>query len=224
MPRRRRCSADVIDARELRKTYALDGETPVAGAPRRLARVGAGELVAIMGASGSGKSTLLNLLGCLDRPTRGALPARRRRRRRARRRRARRAPQREDRLRLPELQPAGAHDRASRTSSCRSSTATCRRREHRARADAALAAVGLAERSPTACRPSSPAGSSSASRSRARSSTEPRLILADEPTGNLDTRTSPRSWRSSRELNREQRLTIVIVTHEPDVARARPTA
>ena len=69
----------------------------------------------------------------------------------------------------------------------------------------------------TTTRTSSPAGSSSASRSRARSSTSPKVILADEPTGALDSRTSVEVMALFQELG-DAGITIVVVTHEPDVA------
>jgi ABC-type lipoprotein export system ATPase subunit len=207
----------VIEARGLEKTYALNGDTPVAALRGVSFRIAAGELVAIMGASGSGKSTLLNLLGCLDRPTAGAYLL--------------------DGIDAGRL---GADARAElrnakigfvfqsfnllpRTSAVenvelplvygRLPTA-----EHRTRAEAALRAVGIAElvnRLPTQL-----SGGQQQRVAIARALvSRPRLVLADEPTGNLDSETSGEILRLLRSLNASERLTIVVVTHDPDVAR-----
>ena len=170
-----------------------------------------------MGPSGSGKSTLMNILGCLDRPDRGRLPARRRGRRRARPRRA------------------GARcATAASASSSRASTCSprdhalenvelpllycraCRRRERGAGARAALEVVGLAER--VDHQPDAALGRPAAARrDRPRAGRRPGLILADEPTGNLDSRTSVEIMALFQELN-ARGITIVLVTHEPDIA------
>jgi len=207
----------VIEARGLEKTYALGDETPVAALRGVSFRVEAGELVAIMGASGSGKSTLLNLLGCLDRPTAGEYLL--------------------DGVEAGRLDAnARAELRNSKIGFVFQSFNLLARTsavenvelplvyghvptgEHRPRAEAALRAVGLAalaDRLPTQL-----SGGQQQRVAVARALvTEPRLILADEPTGNLDTHTSAEIIGLLRTLNAEKRLTILIVTHDPDVAR-----
>jgi putative ABC transport system ATP-binding protein len=206
----------VIETHDLTKTYAIDGEVAVQALCGVTVTVGDGELVAVMGASGSGKSTLLNLLGCLDRPTSGA-------------------------YRL-DGEDVGRLD-ADRRAEIRSAkigfvfqsfnllTRTTAREnvelplvyggvppgEHRDRALAALAAVGLAdaaERSPNQL-----SGGQQQRVAIARALVNrPRLILADEPTGNLDTATSRDIIGLLRELNRSQGVTLIVVTHDPDVA------
>jgi putative ABC transport system ATP-binding protein len=209
----------VIETRDLRKTYALDGGANVVEALRGVSlTVGEGELVAIMGASGSGKSTLLNLLGCLDRPTSGTYL-----------------------LQGQDVGRLGADARAGirnaeigfvfqsfnllpRTSARENVElplvyGDVPTSEHPARAAAALAAVGLADLGDRL-----PAQLSSGQQQRVAIAralvTQPRLILADEPTGNLDSATSRDIMALLRGLNTTQRLTIVIVTHEADVAAA----
>ena len=172
-----------------------------------------------MGASGSGKSTLMNLLGCLDRPTDGRYlldgtdvselgPQR-----------ARRHPQPEARIRLPGLQPARPDDGAGERGAAddvRPSGASTAARCASARCTA-WSIVGLANRAdhfPA----SSPAASSSAWRSPARWPTSPQVLLADEPTGNLDSKTSVEVMGVFQKLN-DQGITIIMVTHELDIAR-----
>jgi putative ABC transport system ATP-binding protein len=209
----------MIVLRDVRKRYDLDGTESAVEALRGVSlTVADGELMAIMGASGSGKSTLLNILGCLDRPSAGTY--------------------------LLDGIDAGALDADARAELRNArigfvfqsfnllARTTARENvalplvygdvplaEHRAIADAALTAVGvqaLAERTPTQL-----SGGQQQRIAIARALvTHPRLVLADEPTGNLDSVTSDEIVALLRHLNRQSGLTIVVVTHEPDVAAA----
>jgi putative ABC transport system ATP-binding protein len=209
----------MIALRDVRKRYDLDGSESAVEALRGVSlSIGGGELVAIMGASGSGKSTLLNILGCLDRPSGGTYLF--------------------DGIDADALDPdARAELRNARIGFVFQSfnllpRTTARDNvalplvygdvplaEHRARAAAALAAVGvqaLADRTPTQL-----SGGQQQRVAIARALvTRPRLVLADEPTGNLDSATSDEIVALLRDLNRQHGLTIVVVTHEPDVAAA----
>jgi putative ABC transport system ATP-binding protein len=206
----------VIRTEHLRREYRLAANVPAVVALQGLdLEVEPGEMLAIMGPSGSGKSSLMNLLGCLDRPTSGRywldgrlvsqlsssqLAAVRNRnigfvfqtfnllpRVTAL-----------NNVRLP-LQYAGVGG-ASARERCRT----------------ALSNVGLADRADH--KPAQLSGGQQQRVAIARALVNgPRLLLADEPTGNLDTRTSVEMMRIFQDLNADG-MTIVLVTHEPDIA------
>ncbi len=208
----------VISTRDLTRLYRLGGSEvrAVDGVTLQIAR---GEFVAIMGASGSGKTSLMNILGCLDRPTSGQYLL--------------------GGVEIGTLsEPALAAIRSerlgfvfqtfnllARTSALENvalpltytSTAPRRRTERLQRAREALERLGLGER-----QASSPGQLSGGQQQRVAIAraliNAPSLLLADEPTGNLDTRTSHEIMQILQRLNREQGVTIVLVTHEPDIA------
>ena len=205
----------VIQTEKLTKTY-VSGSNEVHALRGVDLTITRGELVAIMGASGSGKSTLMNLLGCLDTPTSGtyALDGRR-----------------VDGLSPNELAAIRNHklgfvfqgfNLLARTSAIKNVELPLlydrsgRTRDTRALAVSALRRVGLGERLDHV--PSELSGGQQQRVAIARALvTDPALVLADEPTGNLDSRTSIEVMGLFQELN-EQGITIILVTHEADVA------
>jgi putative ABC transport system ATP-binding protein len=207
-------SSPVIDVRDVRKTYQL-GDIAVHALRGISLRVERGEYVAIMGHSGSGKSTLMNILGCLDLPTAGAYLL--------------------DGLDVRDVDEDTLSDvrnrfigfvfqsfnliprtRALANVELPLSYAGVPRAVRRERALAALHAVGLGDRIDHL--PSELSGGQQQRVAVARALvTNPALILADEPTGNLDTTASEEVLGIFERLSQEGR-TIVLITHEDDIA------
>ena len=180
-------------------------------------RIDPGEFTALIGPSGSGKSTLLNLIGLLDRPSEGAI------------RIAGRDTVSLDEHALTQLRGetlgfvfqfhhlVGALTAAQNLMMPLSIRSGRMRSEYRAQAEAALAEVGLGHRADA--RPSELSGGQQQRVAIARALIHrPALVLADEPTGNLDTGTADEIFSLLRRFNVERRLTCLIVTHDPRMA------
>jgi ABC-type lipoprotein export system ATPase subunit len=207
----------LIELENITKTYQL-GEVELPVLKGVSLRIEQGELVALRGASGSGKSTLMNILGCLDRPSAGRYV-----------------------LAGQEVSKLSRNDRARvrsrhvgfvfqsfnllpRTSALENvlmplsySPRRLAESEGRRRAMALLERVGLGDR--LHHHPSQLSGGQQQRVAIARALVnEPSLLLADEPTGNLDSHTSEDVLRMFQELNEREGLTIVLVTHDPEVA------
>ena len=206
--------AALLSLQGVTRIYPMGG-TPLMALKGLDLRIEAGESVAIMGSSGSGKSTLMNILGCLDRPTEGQYRL-----------------QGQDVAGLSRRELADIRNRfigfvfqsfnlLTRTSALENVElpllyANVSARVRRARARAALQRVGLGERLDH--HPSQLSGGQQQRVAIARALvTEAPLLLADEPTGNLDSATSVDIMRLLQGLNAEG-MTVVLVTHEADIA------
>jgi putative ABC transport system ATP-binding protein len=205
-----------IRLENVHKVYDL-GEIQVTALRGVSLEIYPGEFVAVMGASGSGKSTLMNILGCLDRPTRGKyfLDGKD-----------------VSGLTKDELAAIRSHkigfvfqqfNLLPRTSALENVElptiyAGVPIEERAKRAEEALKRVGLADRAGHF--PSQLSGGQQQRVAIARALVNnPSLLLADEPTGNLDSRTSVEIMEILQGLNDEHGLTVIMVTHEPDIAR-----
>jgi ABC-type lipoprotein export system ATPase subunit len=207
----------LIELRNIRKTYRI-GDVAVPALKGVSLEVSQGEFVALMGTSGSGKSTLMNIMGCLDRPTSG-----------------------EYRLDGQEISQLSADGRAllrnhkigfvfqnfnllPRTSALDNvmlplSYGTDTLLEHAARqkAEEMLKRIGLGDRMDH--EPSQLSGGQQQRVAIARALiNSPSIIFADEPTGNLDSHTSSDIMRLFEQLNKEQGITIILVTHDVSIA------
>jgi putative ABC transport system ATP-binding protein len=205
----------LIEARDLVKTYTM-GQTTVHALAGVSLDIAEGEFVAIMGASGSGKSTLMNILGCLDQPSAGHY-------RLAGEAVESMAP---DQLASIRNRRIGfvfqQFNLLPRTSALENVElpmvyAGVKTPQRRERALAALQRVGLGERHMHT--PSELSGGQQQRVAIARALVnDPQLILADEPTGALDSKTSEDIMRLLSQLN-AQGMTVVLVTHESDIAQ-----
>jgi putative ABC transport system ATP-binding protein len=208
----------VIAVSDLVKTYVI-GEVEVRALRGLTLEVQRGEFVAVTGPSGSGKSTLMHILGCLDRPTSGRYVL-----------------DGQDVSRLSKDQLAEVRNRSigfvfqgfnllPRTTALDNvelpllygAGSKMRTSERRKAAMEALASVGLGQRADH--HPNQLSGGQQQRVAIARALiTRPSILLADEPTGNLDTRTSVEVMGIFQRLNRERGITVLLITHERDIA------
>ena len=207
--------SNIIEGEHLVRTFTI-GDMVVQALRDVSIEIAAGDFVAIMGASGSGKSTLMNILGCLDRPTSGIY------------RLDGVAVNGLDRDQLAEIRNRKLgfvfqqFNLLARTSALENVQLPLLYRDDPVpdaseRAMRALAAVGLADRADHT--PNQLSGGQQQRVAIARALVnDPQIVLADEPTGALDSRTSVEIMAILQRLNRERGITTVMVTHEPDIA------
>ena len=205
----------MIELQDITKIYRM-GNVEVPALQGVTLTINPGEMVSIIGASGSGKSTLMNILGCLDVPTSGKYLL-----------------EGEDVVRLGENRLAEIRNRKigfvfqtynllprlSALDNVELPLLYGNSKDRRRRALEALERVGLGDR--TRHKPTELSGGQQQRVGIARALVKnPALMLADEPTGNLDSESSRDIVGILQELNRNQGLTVIIITHEPDIAAA----
>ena len=206
--------ASLIEVTDLRKTYRLGAmDVPVLnGVSLAVER---GEMVSIMGPSGSGKSTLMNIIGCLDAPTSGSYLLEGEEV--SRWGDARLAAVRNSKIGFV-FQTYNLLPRLSALANVELALQYGDRRNARARSLRALESVGLGHRYKH--RPLELSGGEQQRVAIARALVkDPAIMLADEPTGALDSRSSAELMAIIQGLNRDEGLTVALVTHEADVAR-----
>jgi putative ABC transport system ATP-binding protein len=208
----------VIAVSDLTKTYEIGGEIAVRALRGVTVGVDAGEFVAVTGPSGSGKSTFMHILGCLDRPTSGRYELDGRDVSRLSR----------DQLAAIRNQKIGfvfqGFNLLARTSALENVELPLLYGHHKVKsserhrkAREALAAVGLSDREHH--HPNQLSGGQQQRVAIARSLVNsPSILLADEPTGNLDSRTSVEVMDIFQRLNTERGITVLLITHEHDIA------
>ena len=204
----------MIVVKELTKVYQM-GQIPVIALAGVSFSIASGEILSIMGASGSGKSTLMNILGCLDRPTEGSYEL--------------------DGVEVGKLndnqlaklrgerlgfvfQNFNLLPRISALANVELPLIYTREKNRGERALDALERVGLGHRANH--RPSELSGGEQQRVAIARALVNnPSIILADEPTGNLDSQVGNEIISIFKRLNEEEHITVVLVTHDPSIAR-----
>jgi len=206
---------NIIELRNLVKVYCI-GETQVNALRGVSYAIERGDFLAIMGPSGSGKSTLMNILGCLDKPTTGEYIF------------EGEEVSKFDKNKLARVrnQKIGfvfqSFNLLARTTALENTElpllySTTNGKDMMERAMASLAAVGLKDRAHHKTNQLSGGEQQRVAIARALLN-NPTLILADEPTGNLDSKTSSEVMNIFKTLNEEKGITMIMVTHEPDIA------